>query len=90
MFYVKLSFGQHLVMDQEENKMVVGYSKKSEAEITANGLNRIRKKENVHKMKKTLQTLEGYGHYIRLAKKSNVTFHRTIRKEKTLILSREN
>jgi hypothetical protein len=68
-FFVKSNFGNWSVIDKTDNKMVVGYSKKSDAEITADGLNRIRKKENISKMKQTLQTTKGYGHYIRLAKK---------------------
>ena len=68
-FFVKSNFGHWSVIDKTDNKMVVAYSKKSEAEITANGLNRIRKKENISKMKETLKTTKGYGHYVRLAKK---------------------
>jgi len=68
-FFVKSNFGHWSVIDKNDNKMVVGYSKKSEAEITANGLNRIRKKENITKMKDFLKTNKGYGHYLRLAKK---------------------
>lgn len=68
-FWVKSNYGHWSVMDKTDGKMVVGYSKKSDAEITADGLNRIRKKENISKMKQTLKTTNGYGHYIRLAKK---------------------
>lgn len=68
-FFVKSNFGHWSVIDKNDSKMVVGYSNKTKAEITADGLNRIRKEDNVSKMKKHLQTTEGYGHYIMLAKK---------------------
>jgi hypothetical protein len=64
-FYVKSNFGHWSVIDKNDKKMVVAYSKKSDAEMTANGLNRIRKKENITKMKKTLQTTKGYAHYLK-------------------------
>lgn len=65
-FWVKPNFGHWSVIDREDNKMVTGYYKKSNAEKTANGLNRIRKKENISKMKKRLKTTKGYGYYIRI------------------------
>ena len=68
-FWVKSNFGHWSVMDRSDNKMVVGYSKKTEAETTAKGLNRISKKENISKMKTYLTTTKGYGHYVRLKKK---------------------
>ena len=67
-FFVKPNFGHWSVIDRNDEKMVVGYSKITEAEITANGLNRIRKNENISKMKETLKTTEGYGHYLRVEK----------------------
>ena len=63
-FFVKPSFGHWSVIDRNDNKMVVGYFNKLDAEITANGLNRIRKEENFLKRKKFLQTIKGYGYYI--------------------------
>ncbi|MFT4735074.1 MAG: hypothetical protein ACI9QN_000565 [Arcticibacterium sp.] len=67
-FFVKGNFGFWSVMDKNDNIKVIGYNIKSEAEITANGLNRLRKEESISKMKRTLQTIKGYGHYIRIAK----------------------
>lgn len=64
-FYVKFHFGHFRVMDSETDKFIVGYSKKIHAQQTADGLNRIRKRENVDKMIEKLHTLDGYGHYTR-------------------------
>jgi prophage tail gpP-like protein len=64
-FYVKANFGHWSVIDNTDGKMVVGYSKKTDAELTAKGLNRIRKKENISKMKSFLQSTKGYNHYIK-------------------------
>lgn len=63
-FFVKSAFGHFNVMDGNNNKMVVGYSKKKYAEKTADGLNRIRKTENITKMKAKLKTT-GYGYYLK-------------------------
>jgi hypothetical protein len=64
-FYVKNAFGHFNVMDKNTGKMVVGYSKKTDAEKTSNGLNRIRKVENISKMKTKLKTTKGYGNYLK-------------------------
>jgi hypothetical protein len=64
-FYVKNAFGHFNVMDNNTGKMVVGYSKKTDAEKTSNGLNRIRKVENIAKMKTKLKTTKGYGNYLK-------------------------
>lgn len=68
-FYIKSNFGNWSVIDRDDNKMVVGYSSKSDAETTADGLNRIKTKENIVKMKATLKTMKGYGHYLKKPKK---------------------
>lgn len=68
-FFVKPNFGHWSVIDKNDYKMVVGYSQKSDAELTAEGLNRIRKKENIDKMKQTLKTRAGYAHYLFPSKK---------------------
>lgn len=68
-FYVKSNFGHWSVMDRKTGKMVVGYAKKSDAQITADGLNRIRSAANISKMKTRLQTVKGYGYYIIRSKK---------------------
>ena len=64
-FFVKSSFGHFNIMDRNTNKKVVGYSKKSDAKKTSDGLNRIRKSENITKMKAKLKTTKGYGHYLK-------------------------
>lgn len=64
-FFVKSAFGHFNVMDRNNNKMVVGYSKKSDAEKTSDKLNRIRKAENITKMKAKLKTTKGYGYYLK-------------------------
>ena len=48
---------------------IVAYSTKSNAKLTAEGLSRIKKPENVEKMIKRLNTERGYDYYIRKAKK---------------------
>jgi hypothetical protein len=67
-FWVKANFGNWSVIDRTDGKMVVGYGKKGDAEATADGLNRIRKAENISTMKQVLKK-KGYGHYLRIAKK---------------------
>jgi len=67
-FSVKPSFGHWSVFDLNTNKKIVAYTKKEHAELTANGLNRLRKKENITKMMEYLKTKKGYGHYVRLKK----------------------
>ena len=67
-FYIKSNYGHWSVMDRATGKMVVGYSKKSGAEVTAAGLNRLKKPESISKMIEKLRTEKGYGHYIRLNK----------------------
>ena len=63
-FFVKQNFGHFSVIDRKNNKMIVSYPKKIQAEKTANGLNRIRKAENITKMKAKLKTKKGYGYYL--------------------------
>jgi hypothetical protein len=62
-FWLKPNVGHWSVMDHTTGKKVVGYSKKGDAQATADGLNRIRTKDNLQKMIDHLQTLKGYGHY---------------------------
>ena len=63
-FSIKFNYGNWQVIDKMDNKMVVAFSKKSDAEITSDGLNRIRKKENILNMKSNLKTTKGYSHFI--------------------------
>jgi len=63
-FYVKSNFGHWSVMDRETNKMIVGYSKKEDAVITANELNKISDSSELSKTIAHLQTLKGYGHFL--------------------------
>ena len=63
-FFVKASYGHFSVIDRNTQKMVVAYSKKDLAEKTAEGLNKIKKPENVDRMKTKLKTPEGYRHYL--------------------------
>lgn len=60
-FWVKKNYGQFAVVDREDNdKMVVGYSKKIDAETTANGLLATDEKDLEEVIKK-LKSKEGYG-----------------------------
>ena len=64
-FYTKFSYGNWQVIDRKTDKKIVGYSKSIDAKNTAKGLNRIRKKENITKMKRKLKTVYGYGYYLK-------------------------
>lgn len=64
-FWVKANYGHWSVMDTKDGKMVVGYSKKEYAELTAYGLNKIKGEEKILKMKEILKTEKGYGYYVR-------------------------
>ena len=64
-FFVKSAFGHFNIIDRNTNKIVVCYSKKSNADKTTNGLNRIRNAKNVTKMKAKLKTMKGYGYYLK-------------------------
>tara|TARA_R110000823_G_scaffold4777_5_gene18947 strand:+ start:607 stop:819 length:213 start_codon:yes stop_codon:yes gene_type:complete len=64
-FYIRFDYGGFQVIDRNTNKRIVGYSKKIYANKTAKGLNAIKKKENVSKMKMKLQTISGYNHFIK-------------------------
>ena len=67
-FYLKSNFGHWSVMDTKTNKMAVGYSKKDQAQVTADGLNKIKTDSAIEKRIKSLQTTAGYGYYIRKGK----------------------
>ena len=62
-FFIKPNFGHFRVMDTKTNKMVVGYSTKKGAELTAEGLNKIKTEAGIEKRIKSLQTIKGYGYY---------------------------
>lgn len=64
-FYIRFNFGHWSVIDRNDNKMVVGYSKKEDAENTANGLNKIKTDSKITKMKEKLKTLKGYSHFLK-------------------------
>ena len=51
-------------MNYKNRKKVVAYANKIDAEKTADGLNRIRKAENITKMKAKLKTVKGYRYYL--------------------------
>jgi antirestriction protein len=63
-FYVKSNFGNFSVTDRRSNKMVVGYSKKEDAIITAKGLNDIDNSEELNETISKLKTMKGYGHFL--------------------------
>lgn len=63
-FYVKSNFGHWSVMDRKTNKMIVGYSKKEDAVITTNELNKISDSSELSRTIAHLQTLKGYGHFL--------------------------
>ena len=63
-FYVKSNFGNWAVTDRRNNKMVVGYSKKEDAIITAKGLNDIDNSEELNETISKLKTMKGYGHFL--------------------------
>ena len=63
-FYVKSNFGNWAVTDRRNNKMVVGYSKKEDAIITAKGLNYIDNSEELNETISKLKTMKGYGHFL--------------------------
>jgi len=63
-FFVKQSFGDFSVIDRNTQKRVAAYSEKSDAEKTAEGLNRIKKTENIDKIKAKLKTTKGYKHFL--------------------------
>lgn len=64
-FYIRFDYGAFQVIDRQTEKRIVGYSKSIYARKTAKGLNSIKKKENIPKMKWKLQTISGYNHYIK-------------------------
>jgi ribulose-5-phosphate 4-epimerase/fuculose-1-phosphate aldolase len=63
-FWVRANYGHFNVMDRNTNKMVVGYSKKNFAELTADGLNRMRSPILIEKRIKSLKTVKGYYHFL--------------------------
>jgi hypothetical protein len=63
-FYVKSNFGNFSVTDRRNNKMVVGYSKKEDAIITAKGLNDINDTNELSETISKLKTMKGYGHFL--------------------------
>lgn len=65
-FFVKYKFGHWSVIDRNNWKQIVGYSKKTDAESTADGLNKIKEEENILKMIKILQSLNGYNHFLKV------------------------
>ena len=62
-FFVKLNFGHFKVVDNTTGKMVVGYRTKKGAELTAEGLNKLKTKSAIEKRIKSLKTIKGYGYY---------------------------
>lgn len=63
-FWVKKNFGQFSVVDREnKDKMIVGYSKKEDAEKTANGLLASDEKDLEDIIKK-LKTTSGYSMFL--------------------------
>ena len=64
-FYVKSNFGHWSVMDGLINEMVVGYSKKADAEKTAAGLNSLKNRGVTKRTINKLRTMEGYGMYLK-------------------------
>lgn len=63
-FYVKNNFGNFSVTDRRNNKMIVGYSKKEDANITAKGLNDINDSNELSETISKLKTMKGYGHFL--------------------------
>jgi hypothetical protein len=62
-FLVKANFGNFKVVDNTTNKMVVGYHTKKGAELTAEGLNKLKTESAIEKRIKSLKTIKGYGYY---------------------------
>jgi len=57
-YFVKPNFGQFKVVDNTTQKMVVGYRKKKDAELTADGLNKLKTNSAIEKRIKSLQTIK--------------------------------
>jgi len=64
-FYIKPCFGHFNVIDSKTEKMIVGYSKKIDAEQTSQGLNSLKDSE-IEQTIKELKTTEGYGKFLKL------------------------
>ena len=68
-FFVKQNFGHFKVVDNTTGKMVVGYHTKKGAELTADGLNKLKIESAIEKRIKSLKTIKGYGYYASKEKK---------------------
>ena len=68
-FFVKPNFGHFKVVDNTTGKMVVGYHTKKGAELTADGLNKLKIESAIEKRIKSLKTIKGYGYYASKEKK---------------------
>ncbi len=64
-FIVKPNFGHFKVVDSTTGKMVVGYRIKSQAEVTAAGLNSIKTGKALQSRIASLKTTEGYGFFVK-------------------------
>ena len=62
-FSVKPNFGNFKVVDNTTGKMVVGYHTKKGAELTSDGLNKLKTDSAIEKRIKSLKTIKGYGFY---------------------------
>lgn len=62
-FSVKPNFGNFKVVDNTTQKMVVGYSTKKDATLTADGLNKLKTEGAIQKRIESLKTIKGYGYY---------------------------
>lgn len=63
-FFVKNNFGHWSIIDRKTNKMVVGYSKKEDATITAKGLNDVSDASELNKIISKLKSMDGYGYFL--------------------------
>ena len=63
-FYLKPNFGHWSIIDKNNNSVVTGYSKKTDAETTASGLNKLKTIKGIDSRIKSLKTIAGYGYFI--------------------------
>ena len=68
-FFVKPNFGHFNVVDNTTGKMTVGYRTKKDAELTADGLNKLKTNSAIEKRIKSLKTIKGYGFFASKEKK---------------------
>jgi len=68
-FFVKPNFGNFKVVDNTTSKMVIGYRTKKGAELTAEGLNKLKTESAIEKRIKSLKTIKGYDYYASKEKK---------------------